>query len=207
MSSFKDNQYNKKYYSYRPFNSSGSNYSKPAYSYRFQDYKHTMFWWIGGSILLFVLLYIIRNIFKETFNKPAVLDDFFQKTKVEGKVKGESRGETLCRKIAEKIFEKPFVKVRPEFLKNNVTGKNLELDIYNEELKIAIEYDGQQHTKYVPFFHKNYEDFLNQRYRDEIKKMLCKQNGINLISINYDVPDADIETTIRLQAKHLGYNV
>jgi hypothetical protein len=173
----------------------------------FSEYKDTLLWSLGGTILLFFLLWVIKNIWREKFQEPAILENYFKKPKELDKVKGESKGETLCRDIAQRLFNKPFTKVRPDFLKNNVTGSNLELDIYNEELKIAIEYNGQQHYKYVPFFHKNYEHFLNQKYRDEIKRMLCRQNGIHLIEISYELPPTDIETKIRLEGRKLGFNV
>lgn len=166
-----------------------------------------MFWFIGSSILLFFILWIIRNIWKETFNRPAVLDNYFKKAPKLDKVKNESKGETLCRHVAEKIFQKPFTKIRPDFLKNNVTKHNLELDIFNEELKVAIEYNGQQHYKYIPFFHKNYEHFQNQLYRDEIKRMLCKNNGIHLIEVSYEIDPANIEAFLRLEFRKLGHSV
>ena len=74
-------------------------------------------------------------------------------------------------------------------------------------MKLAIENSGRQHYKYVPFFHKNYEDFLNQKYRDEIKKMLCKKNDIMLIEIPYTVKHEDIETFIRLESRKLNFKV
>lgn len=169
--------------------------------------QKTMFYLFGGIFLLFLFCYIVKNIFSDHLKQPAVLNHFFEKPAKPSKVKGESKGETLCREAAEKIFKKNFVKVRPDFLKNNVTGMNLELDIYNEELKLAIEFNGQQHYKYVPFFHKNYEHFLNQKYRDEIKKMLCKQNNIHLIEISYELAPTDIETTIKLEAIKLGFKL
>jgi hypothetical protein len=173
----------------------------------FNSYKNKMFWSFGGTLLLFVLLFIIKNIYKEAFNKPAILDSYYKKPQQPDKVKGESKGETLCREIATKVFNCSFTKVRPNFLKNNVTGANLELDIYNEDLKVAIEFNGEQHYKYIPFFHKNYEHFLTQKYRDEIKKMLCKENNIHLIEIRFDTSPSDIETTIRLEARKLGFKV
>ena len=168
--------------------------------------KRKMFWMIGGSLLFFFFLWVIRNIWREKFDRPAILDNYFKKMPTPEKVKGESKGETVCRQVAEKVFKKPFNKVRPDFLRNNVTGHNLELDIYNEELKIAIEYNGKQHYDYVPFFHKNYEHFMNQKYRDEIKKMICKQHNIHLIEVSYEVSLDDIETFIRLEARKLGYD-
>jgi hypothetical protein len=175
--------------------------------YKFSDYKQHMFWLIGGSVLVLILLSIVRNIFKETFNRPAILDQYFTKPAPLDKVKGESKGETLCRDIAQKVFGKPFKKIRPDFLKNKVTGANLELDIFNEDLKVAIEFNGEQHYKYIPFFHKNYEAFLNQKYRDEIKKMLCKQHGIHLIEISFSTASTDIETIIKIEAQKLGFSL
>lgn len=175
--------------------------------YSWTDYKESMIYLVGGSVLMMVLLYIIKNIFRENLDRPAVLDDFFKKPEKQDKVKGESKGETLCREAAQRVFGKPFNKIRPLFLKNDVTGKNLELDIYNEDLKLAIEFNGRQHYEYVPFFHKNYEDFLTQRYRDEMKKVKCKENGIRLIEIRYDASPTDIESTIRLEALKMGISV
>ena len=102
-----------------------------------------------------------------------------------------SVGEKTCRKVLEKKFRRPFPKARPHFLRNAITGTNLELDCYNEELKLAVEYNGQQHYKYSPYFHKTKEAFHNQLYRDDIKKRLCKQNNIHLIEVPYTVSNIE----------------
>jgi hypothetical protein len=109
---------------------------------------------------------------------------------------GESKGEVECRRVMQKLFDKPFYKTRPRFLNNPVTfgTNNLELDCYNEELKIAVEYDGAQHYKYIPYFHKTYEAFLNQRYRDYMKEQMCKENNIRLIRVPYTVKIDKIES-------------
>ncbi len=62
----------------------------------------------------------------------------------------------------------------------------LELDIYIPELKLAFEYNGQQHYERIPFFHKTEEEFEAQQYRDRCKKKICKLKGITLIRIKYD---------------------
>ena len=115
------------------------------------------------------------------------------------RVRTDSKGEIECRRVLEKIFNKPFNKARPNFLNNPVTGGNfnLELDCYNEELKIAVEMNGQQHYKYVPFFHKNYEAFLNQKYRDDMKRRMCKDENIILIEVPYTVKLENIERFIK----------
>jgi hypothetical protein len=124
----------------------------------------------------------------------------------------DSKGEVECRRVLEKIFNKPFPKVRPSILNNSVTSSlssslsrtstdnyNLELDCYNSDLQLACEYNGIQHYQYTPFFHRNKEAFLNQKYRDHIKRDLCQKNGIYLIEVPYSVPLTQIELYITKQ--------
>lgn len=99
-----------------------------------------------------------------------------------------SKGETLCKKAIEDIYKKPFYCVRPDFLKNPETGRNLELDLYNDELKIAVEYNGAQHYLFPNRLHSDYEEFLGQIRRDKLKVDLCDENGIYLITVPYNVP-------------------
>lgn len=95
------------------------------------------------------------------------------------------KNEQECREIIQKITQKPFPTCKPSFL-GKKNKKCLQLDGYNEELKIAFEYNGEQHYKVVDFFFKNGEkDLIKQKKRDEIKKQLCKKNNINLIIIPY----------------------
>lgn len=111
---------------------------------------------------------------------------------------GESKGEVECRRVMQKLFDKPFYKTRPQFLNNPVTfgTNNLELDCFNEELKLAVEYDGAQHYKFIPHFHKTYEGFMNQRYRDYMKEQMCKDNHIRLIRVPYTIKIEHIESYI-----------
>jgi hypothetical protein len=111
---------------------------------------------------------------------------------------GESKGEVECRRVMQKLFDKPFYKIRPQFLNNPVTfgTNNLELDCFNEELKLAVEYDGAQHYKFIPHFHKTHDGFMNQRYRDYMKEQMCKENNIRLIRVPYTVKIENIESFI-----------
>lgn len=136
----------------------------------------------------------------------------------------ESKGERECRRVMESLFVKPFSKSRPDFLRNPVTsgddqgiirgeaphgpaerGNNLEIDCFNAELRLGVEYNGIQHYKYKPFFHKNFEAFRNQQYRDEMKRSLCKENGIKLIEVPYTVKHEDIAVFIAKALDQLGY--
>ncbi|AYV75560.1 MAG: hypothetical protein Terrestrivirus2_68 [Terrestrivirus sp.] len=99
--------------------------------------------------------------------------------------------ENICRDIFESIFNKKFISIRPNWLKNE-TNYNLEIDVYNEELNIACEYNGRQHYKYIQFFHKTKEEFTNQQARDKLKYKLINEKGIKLIIIPYTVKKNDI---------------
>lgn len=91
-------------------------------------------------------------------------------------------GERRCRFILETIFEKPFCKTRSVVV---IADQRLELDMYNEELRIACEYNGIQHYICDPnYFHK-YGGFEEQRERDLVKRNFCLDNGIHLIEVPY----------------------
>lgn len=102
--------------------------------------------------------------------------------------KNISRGEFYAKQCIENIFTShKFEKIRPSWLKNPDTSKNLELDLYNDELKIALEYNGRQHYHYTKFFHTCQGDFEKQKKRDQHKYQTCCLNGVYLITIPYTV--------------------
>jgi hypothetical protein len=116
-----------------------------------------------------------------------------------------SKGEERCKIYLEKALKRPFNKIRPNLLKNKVTGHNLELDLYNEDLRLGVEYNGLQHYKFCPGIHKNFEHFQTQRYRDEMKKMMCKDAGITLIEVPYT--EKDIEGFLFKELSIRGFNL
>ena len=72
-------------------------------------------------------------------------------------------------------------------------------------MQLAVEYQGIQHYKYCPHFHKNFESFRNQQYRDELKKMYCKQLGITLIEVPYYIKTEQINEYLYKQLLNYGY--
>ena len=98
-----------------------------------------------------------------------------------------SKGEALCKQVIEEIYNAPFYCVRPDFLKNPETGRNLELDLYNDFYKIAVEFQGQQHHIYPNSFHKTRDEFINQVRRDEYKRKTCDEHNIYLITVPHNV--------------------
>ena len=79
---------------------------------------------------------------------------------------------------------------------------------FRPQFKIGVEYQGRQHYEFVPYMHNNnYAVFLNQKYRDELKRMKCKENGILLIEVPHKVKEADIETYLRKELARNGVKV
>lgn len=163
-------------------------------------------WWnINGYELLlsltilFIICYAVYRIGKEGSYNSVVYIPTDLSVEKKRRPPQESKGEVECRRVLEKIFGRPFIKARPNFLNNPVTGGNfnLELDCYNEEMRLAVEYSGVQHYKYVPYFHKNKEAFLNQKYRDQMKRDLCAKHGVLLIEVSHEVKTEDIESYLR----------
>lgn len=99
-----------------------------------------------------------------------------------------SEGERItCQALAD-IYGVPFTSVWPQWLLNPDTGKRMQLDCYNHQLRIAAEYNGMQHYEYPNTFHKSLEEFERQRRRDEHKRDICDRLGIYLITVNHLVP-------------------
>lgn len=120
------------------------------------------------------------------------------------KKKRVNKTEEICRKIIQKIYNRPFPSVRPDFLKSPVSKKNLELDCYNSDLRIALEYNGQQHYTYTPYFHKFKKNFYSQVHRDDWKRQKCRDLGIKLIEVPYWVIPIDLEEYITKELKKKG---
>lgn len=96
--------------------------------------------------------------------------------------------ENMARQHLETLLGQPFPKVRPEWLTNPLTGRRLELDMYCDELTLAVEYDGAQHAFYVPHFHGSPEAFRQQQQRDSVKEITCAQRNVHLLRIPYNIP-------------------
>jgi hypothetical protein len=142
---------------------------------------------ISVMIVVFFLfvLYLFRRGTKGTWSKSYYIPTNTVKKRV---VPKESKGELECRRVLRKLFNRPFNKARPDILRNPVTGGdfNLELDCYDPELKIAVEYNGIQHYKPIDFFGGEEALILRQKH-DKIKKEYCNDNNIKFIEISCEI--------------------
>jgi len=110
-------------------------------------------------------------------------------------------GEKETKASLERLLCVPFVKIRPAWLRNTVhnTGRNLEIDCYNEELGVCVEYDGKQHESYPNAWHKTRAEFVAQQERDELKRRVCEARGLAFIVVPHTVPRKSIESFLRTE--------
>lgn len=112
-------------------------------------------------------------------------------------------GERTCRLSFEKIFSKEFNSIRPNWLKNTL-GNKMELDGFNEELKIAFEHQGRQHYSEIN---------INKRFlkkstleNDKQKAKLCRDLGITIIYIPEVFTDIKLNDLVLYIVKQLDEN-
>ena len=109
-------------------------------------------------------------------------------------------GELIALASCNHLFDKEFIKIKPNWLKNN-EGNKLELDMYNEELKLAVEYNGIQHYQFISYYHKTEEIFKKKCLDDKIKIQKCQEKGINLIVVPYAISLTNICEYIYIQKR------
>jgi len=94
--------------------------------------------------------------------------------------------EKLVKHILKEIFPKNLFRKRRDLnIINPETHRQLELDFYNQKINLAIEYNGIQHYKYMPNYHKSVCIFQDQLRRDLYKRIQCQNRNIRLLIIPY----------------------
>lgn len=69
---------------------------------------------------------------------------------------------------------------------NPITARQLPYDIEIPKFKIIIEIQGEQHDKYIEYFHGGIENFYYQKRKDDYKKLYAEKKGYKVIYIYYD---------------------
>jgi hypothetical protein len=114
-----------------------------------------------------------------------------------------SLGERICRLFFQELFGVEFPSSFPKWLRINNKIK-LELDGYNEGLRLAFEHQGEQHFNTKTQFIKSDEKLKHRQNYDLIKKELCQKNGIVLIEvpeINNKIKVVDLKNFIKEECK------
>lgn len=136
----------------------------------------------------------VEDIKQETRNFLANLDEqIAQHNKSKRNFHDKSK-EKLVKSLAESIIHPcVFKKVRPKWLRNPETNRNLELDMYCDELKLALEYNSKIHYEFAPHIHGTMQKFEKMQQRDKRKILLCKQAGVRLIVVPYWIPEDQLQ--------------
>ena len=95
------------------------------------------------------------------------------------------RNESEVRQLLEVIFQPIKFDISfPAFL------NGLQLDGYSPQLRLAFEYQGEQHYNPCNYFHfGDFAKFQRQQERDARKELLCAQRGVRLLVVPYFVKD------------------
>lgn len=155
-----------------------------------------------------------QNGFQNNQNKPFIQSnvDFKPAPKKRSQSTTESTGqrmnksEEICRSFLESELGYKFPSIRPDFLKNPKTNRNLELDGYCQELRLAFEYQGKQHYEFTPNFQSSVTEFCDQVGRDGTKQLLCAKFGIRLIIVPPLTDKSEIEKFLRIHIKTVEKN-
>jgi hypothetical protein len=101
-----------------------------------------------------------------------------------GKISNKSSLHLSTRSLLIKYY--PTLQILEEVpipLKKNET---LYLDFYLPLNKTCIEVHGEQHYKFIPFYHSNVLTFLKSQKRDRQKQEWCELNNIRYIALPYN---------------------
>jgi predicted adenine nucleotide alpha hydrolase (AANH) superfamily ATPase len=64
-------------------------------------------------------------------------------------------------------------------------------------IKTCVEVHGEQHFKFVAFYHNTVLNFLKAKKRDQEKEEWCEKNNIKYISLAYNENEQEWKNKIR----------
>lgn len=128
------------------------------------------------------------------------LDGFFQNWQLTGhyahaKLTNKSSLHLLARKLI--VNQYPTLQLLEEVPIPVKKSENYFLDFYLPMLKTAIEVHGEQHYKFVAFYHNSQLGFLRSQKRDREKKEWCEINNITYIELPYNESENEWSERIR----------
>lgn len=88
-----------------------------------------------------------------------------------------------ARELLHSLF--PFYTISEELLLPGIETK-LYLDLYIQQLRLAVEANGCQHYNYNHHFFASAKDFRRAQQRDRLKREWCELNNIDLVELPYN---------------------
>lgn len=146
----------------------------------------------GGKLLSTVLNNVKENLTWQCAEKH-VWEATFSSVNTCGSWCGSCSGlscERLTRRMIEFIYGVPFAKAHPPWLKSPMSDRSLELDCYNADIKVALEFQGIQHYTETSFF--RHDSLADLQIRDASKALQCAEKGVHLIIVPYTVKHKDL---------------
>jgi very-short-patch-repair endonuclease len=92
-----------------------------------------------------------------------------------------SSGEELVAHLLKEAF--PFMRVKEQYFIKYL-GHKLYFDFYLPSYKLAIEIQGQQHYKFIQFFHGNKQGWQSHKKRDALKQEWALETGTIILELN-----------------------
>ena len=129
-----------------------------------------------------------------SFTYQAAIESFGSKEKISAELGVDSAFITTSSTLSKQVYDALVIiygkdnvvkEVTFDWLINDKSGKHMWFDFYIPTIKTAVECDGEQHFKWVKYFHKTYDDFLNSIKRDRKKEKLAIYHGIKVVRFNY----------------------
>ena len=68
----------------------------------------------------------------------------------------------------------------------SLPGINLTADFYIHSKRLMVEVNGEQHYRFIPFFHGTKIRFLEGQRNDREKEGWCEENGIKFVGLPFD---------------------
>jgi hypothetical protein len=101
-----------------------------------------------------------------------------------GRIHDKSSFHLAARKLLVEMF--PTLQILEEVPIPLRKSETLYLDFYLPLIKRVVEVHGEQHYKFIPFYHSSKINFLKSQKRDNEKKEWCEKNGINHTILPYN---------------------
>ena len=103
-----------------------------------------------------------------------------------GRIKEKSSFHLIARKLLIESF--PTLQILEEVPIPLRRSETLYLDFYLPLIRKAVEVHGEQHYKFIPFYHHTKINFLKAQKRDNEKKEWCEKNGISHVVLPFYDP-------------------
>jgi hypothetical protein len=101
-----------------------------------------------------------------------------------GRIQNKSEPHKAARSLIKTLY--PTLQILEEIPIPLRKSETLYLDFYLPLIKKCIEVHGEQHYKFVPFYHQNIMGWAKQKKRDLEKKEWCFNNGIKYIELPHN---------------------